>query len=272
MHNHPSHVVELLRRTALCAFALSATACDAITSPSSSEKAVSFSVAIAEKPASVAALRAAGASSASAVADGPLVIAVGNDTLVIDSVRVVLAQVVLARAGDDACGTAGHDDASDSECASLNTGPFIAKLPLTAGALSLFDVPVPKGVYSAVAVRVHKPNRLDSGPNVQAFLDAHPDWENKSIKVAGSFNGVPVHWSHDPVAQLEHTFEPPIVVDSAANFTLKIDVASWFRAANGSLIDPNAKTDALYPQIATNVKNSFSLFRDEQKDGHNDDQ
>jgi len=50
---------------------------------------------------------------------------------------------------------------------------------------------------------------------------------------------VAVHRSHDPTAQLTHTFVPPLVVDATAgsNFTLKIDVASnvknSFKAFNG---------------------------------------
>src|SRR5881394_4031856 len=174
MHHHLS-AAQKFRSIALCAALLGVAACDGLTPPRSSNKPVSFSVSTQPAAAAVAASRAP--SFEAAVADGPLVVTSGSDTLVIDSVRVVLAQVVLARAGDEACGTSGHDDSSDSECKSLNSGPFIVKLPLTAGAFSLFDVPVEQGTYSGFAVRVHKPNRDDSGPNVQAFLDAHPDWE-----------------------------------------------------------------------------------------------
>jgi len=269
MHHH-LNAVRKFRSIALCAALLGVAACDGLTPPRSSSRPVSFSVSTQEAAAAISASRMPSAAFEASVADGPLVVTSGSDTLVIDSVRVVLAQVVLARAGDEACGASGHDDSSDSECKSLNSGPFIVKLPLTAGAFSLFDVPVEQGAYSGFAVRVHKPNRADSGPNVQAFLDAHPDWENKSIKVDGTFNGVAVHWSHDPVAQLEAQFDPAIVVDSAANFTLKVNVASWFRAENGSLIDPNDKFNAQYPQVALNVKNSFSLFKDDSRDGHDD--
>jgi hypothetical protein len=243
--------------------------CDGLTSPSSSDtRPVSFSVSTAE-----AIVGAANTNRASfATVDAPLIIGVGSDTLRIDSVRVVLAQVSLRRAADTTCGTAGNDDASDGSCSSLDSGPSIVKLPLTAGALSLFDIPIPKGTYTGFSVRVHKPNRSDSGPNVTTFLAANPTWENISIRVDGAFNGVAVHWSHDPTVQLTHTFAPPLVIDATtgSNFTLKIDIASWFKAQNGSLIDPNAKTTAFYPQIANNVKNSFKVFKDDSKKGHDD--
>ena len=121
------------------------------------------------------------------------------------------------------------------------------------------------------AVRIHKPNRADSGPNVATFLAANPTWENVSIRVDGTFNGIAVHWSHDPVVQLTHTFNPPLVIDAnGSNFTLKIDIASWLKSTTRAWIDPNAKTNTQYPQIALNVKNSFKVFKDDSKKGHDD--
>jgi len=54
-----------------------------------------------------------------------------------------------------------------------------------------------------------------------------------------------------------------------SNSTLRIDVNGWFRAPSGAL-NPRAPTDVLYPQIAANVANSFKLFRDNAKKGHDD--
>src|SRR5205085_4775981 len=85
---------------------------------------------------------------------GALKIGVGTDTLVIDSVRVVLAQATLAKTGAQ-CGVDGHDDSADPDCARISTGPFIVKLPLGDGVLSLFDVPIPAGTFNRLAVCVH---------------------------------------------------------------------------------------------------------------------
>ena len=243
--------------------------CDGFTSPSSSAtRTVSFSVSTAEAVAGAANMNRA----MFATVDAPLVIGVGNDTLRIDSVRVVLAQVTLRQQADTLCGTTGYNDAADPTCTDLSTGPFIVKLPLNAGALSLFDIPIPKGTYTGFSVRVHKPNTSETGPNVVAFLTAHPEWLNKSAMVDGTFNGVAFHWSHDPPIQLTHTFSPPLVIDATtgSNFTLRADVASWFKAQTGVLINPNAPTNALYPQIAANVANSLKIFKDDSKTGHDD--
>jgi hypothetical protein len=259
------HSLSLYRSMATSAAVLALLACGEPTSTSGTP-AVSFSIATAEQLAGASTNRAVFATSAS----GALVIGVGTDTLVIDSVRVVLAQVTLAKTGQ-LCGVDGHDDAADPDCASISTGPFIVKLPLTSGVLSLFDVPIPAGTYNRLAVRVHKPNHTNSGPNVEAFLAAHPEWLNKSAMVDGTFNGVAFHWAHDPPIQLNHTFEPPLVISAdGSNFTLSINVDGWFRASSGVLINPGAPTNVLYPQIAANVANSFKLFRDNTKKGHDD--
>jgi hypothetical protein len=231
---------------------------------------VSFSVSTAEAITAGAAL--ADRASFATTTDGPLIIVAGADTLRIDSVRVVLAQVTLRQLADTLCGTTDYNDAADPTCTDLNTGPFVVKLPLTAGALSLFDIPIPKGTYTGFAVRVHKPNTTETGPNVVAFLAAHPEWLNKSAMVDGTFDGVAFHWSHDPPIQLTHTFTPPLVIDATtgSNFTLRADVASWFKATSGVLINPNAPTNALYPQIAANVATSFKVFKDDTKRGHDD--
>jgi hypothetical protein len=255
-------------RLALFAAAVAAmVACGDPASPTSgAPKAVSFSVATAEQS-PVSANRATFAVTTTST---PLIIAVGSDTLKIDSVRVVLAQVTLARTSVS-CGVDGHDDSADSACANLKSGPFIVKLPLTAGALDLMDIPIPAGSYTRLSVRIHKPNSAETGPNVVAFLQAHPEWLNKSAMVDGTFNGVAFHWSHDPPIQLTHDFSPPLVINAdGSNFTLRIDVGSWFKATSGALINPGAPTNVLYPQIASNVAKSFKLIKDVGKLGHDD--
>lgn len=211
------------------------------------------------------------ASEALDVAPAPvsLVVASGSDALQIDSVNVVFARVVLYRSSGAACGTDGHDDAQDQDCAELKSGPILVSLPLSAGAQTLFNVPASVGTYTGMKLRTHKPKRADSGPNTQAFLAAHPEYESRSIRVVGKFRGAPFVWTGDPEAQLEQSFVPPLSVTdvSGLNLTLKIDVASWFKAANGALLDPRTTS---YPQIANNIKQSFKAFEDKNHAGRDD--
>jgi hypothetical protein len=245
---------------------LAACAGDTLTTPAV-PGAVTFS--IATNAASPASLSRSGASFAVAPASGPLVVVSGADTLQLDSVNVVFSRVVLYRSAGTACGSDGHADGADHDCAELKAGPILVSLPLTSGAQTLFSVPAPVGTYTGMKLRTHKPNRADSGPNTQAFLVQHPEYENRSIRVVGKFRGTPFVWTGDPEAQLDQTFVPPLSVKDASglSLTLKIDVASWFKAQSGALLDPRTTS---YPQIANNIKQSFRTFEDKNHTGHDD--
>jgi hypothetical protein len=249
--------------------ALAACSGDTLTTPGAAPAPVTVS--FSTSAASPALHSLSSASFDVAPASGPLVVTSGNDTLQIDSVNVVFTRVVLYRVAGAACGTDGHDDASDQDCAELKSGPILVSLPLTAGAQTLFSVPAPVGTYTGMKVRTHKPNRADSGPNVQTFLAQHPEYENRSIRVVGKFRGAPFVWAGDPEAQLEQSFVPPLAVTetSGLDLTLKIDVTSWFKSQSGALLDPRTTS---YPQIANNIKQSFKAFEDKTHTGRDDHQ
>jgi hypothetical protein len=267
------HANQIVRRfTALTlvtvAGTLAACSADKLTTPAA-PGAVTLSIATSAAPA--ASFSRSGASFAVAPASTSLIVASGNDTLKIDSVNVVFARVVLQQAADSTCGEDYHDDAADHDCAELKAGPILVSLPLTAGAQTLFNVPVPVGTYTGMKLRTHKPNRADSGPSTQAFLAAHPEYENKSIRVVGKFRGVPFVWTGDPEAKYEQEFVPPLSVADASglNLTLKIDVSKWFTTAGGALLNPGTTA---YWQIAENIKQSFRAFEDSDHHGDDDHQ
>jgi hypothetical protein len=247
---------------------IAACSSDTLTTPTA-PGAVTFS--IATRASSPASLSLSSASSDVASAPTSLIVTSGNDTLQLDSVNVVFARVVLHRASDTACGDDGHDDAADQDCAELKDGPILVSLPLSAGAQTLFNVSAPVGTYTGMKLRTHKPNRADSGPNTQAFLAQHPEYENRSIRVVGKFRGTPFVWQGDPEAQLEQSFVPSLTVADASglNLTARIDVASWFTAPGGALLDPRTTS---YPQIADNIKLSFKAFEDKNHTGSDDHQ
>lgn len=248
---------------------LAACSADTLTTPTA-PGAVTFSIATrAGSPAAFS--RSSASFDAASAAPTSLVVVSGTDTLQLDSVNVVFARVVLHRASDTACGDDGHDDAADQNCAELKTGPILVSLPLTAGAQTLFNVSAPAGTYTGMKLRTQKPNRADSGPNTQTFLAQHPEYENRSIRVVGKFRGAPFVWQGDPEAQLEQSFVPALSVTDASglNLTAKIDVASWFTAPGGALLDPRTTS---YPQIANNIKLSFKAFEDKNHTGNDDHQ
>ena len=91
------HSPSLYRSAAAGAAVLTLLACGDPVSPSGdTQHAVSFAVSTGEQLAGASLSRA----TSDLTASGALRIAVGKDTLIIDSIRVVLAQVTLAKTGE----------------------------------------------------------------------------------------------------------------------------------------------------------------------------
>src|SRR6266699_4003070 len=71
-------------------------------------------------------------------------------------------------------------------------------------------------------------------------------------------------------AEIEMDFATPITVGpGTSNFTVSVDVASWFKDASGNFLDPNDPANA--ETINANIRHSFRAFADEDHDGVDDD-
>ena len=216
-----------------------------------------------------------------------------GDSLVVDSVFVVVRKLKLEGGpANSACAQSGemdHDslggvapdsglassdtaesESADDDCNELKLGPFLIALPLdSSGALQQFSVTVDTGTYSRVKFQIHKPE----GANDAAFLAAHPEYAGVSIRVAGRWNGTPFIFTTGVTDVQEVRFNPPLVVgDAPTSFTLFVDLSGWFRAVDGSLIDPATAGDggANATVVHQNIVRSFHAFEDGDHDGHDD--
>ncbi|HSB53199.1 MAG TPA: hypothetical protein VLD58_02550 [Gemmatimonadales bacterium] len=230
-------------------------------------------------------------------------VATATDTLVLDSVQLVLRDIKFQRVNEDACdnenepgddnGTdsvphtirmaslhddGGSDDGDDGHadaCESFNAGPYLLDVPLDTAVAKAFTIAVDTGTYEQVRFRIHKPEDDGDARDV-AFLAAHPDFNKVSIRVVGSFNGQAFTFITDLSAQERMALVPPLVVaDSMQNVdvTIKVDVSKWFSNGAGGLVDPNTglKGEANENLVKDNIRNSFRAFRDDNRDGEDDD-
>lgn len=218
------------------------------------------------------------------------------NTLVLDTVQLVLRDIRFKRTDDDACdGDDDHDDDSlvahvrhddDSDdgdgddghadgCEYFNAGPYLLDLPLDTSIVRAFSLAVDTGTYDEVRFKIHKP-RSDSGDGKDAqFLANHPEFDKVSIRVVGSYNGAPFTFTTDLNAEQRMDFFPPLVVaDSVTNVdvTIKVDLDGWFRDDAGSLVDPatankGGPNDSL---VQDNIRDSFHAFRDDDCDGEDE--
>lgn len=199
---------------------------------------------------------------------GPVEYTDGTNTLVITQVEMVVREVELKRSEySSQC----DSTASQDQCEELESGPYLLDLPLSDGATSVVAVEVQPGTYDEFEFKVHKPS---DDPADAAFLAAHPGFDGVSIRVTGTWNGAPFVYETDHSAEQELDLNPPLVVTDAgtADFTLFIDLGTWFRASDNSLIDPSSANNGGPNESAveTNIENSFQSFEDENHDGHDD--
>ena len=236
-----------------------------------------FSLAV--RPAGTAASRMASLAEPYTITD-----ASGN-TLTLDKVEMVLREIELKRAdrdvvcgeddanSDDDSNDDSSDDASADDCEELEFGPVLFDLNLGGGATQVFTVEVAAGSYDKLEFEIHKPED-DGDANDAAFLAAHPDFRDVSIRVSGSYNGTPFTYVTDLGEEQEQALVPPLSVATAAatDLTLFVDVNGWFRTGAGTLVDPASANvgGANQSLVENNIENSFDAFEDGDHDGHDD--
>ncbi len=240
------------------------------------------------------------------VSGGPETFTDGTNTLVVESAQMVLRDIDFHfvetatctedgsddgsvdggnGSGDDNGGNSGSsstsasangnvalshdDDGNDQDCDELRIGPYLLDLPLGAGAARAFSIELPAGSYREVKFKVHKATSETDA----AFVAAHPEFEQRSVHVVGTYNGVAFDFASDATASQENEFNPPLVVDgaTATDLTLFVDLSSWF-LVNGVLVDPaQANGDQPFAsQVKSNIKASIRAFEDDDRDGEDD--
>ena len=231
------------------------------------------------------------ATASSATSNGPaaadVVVTKGADNIVISQVQIVARKLRLRRS-DGTCtedpdqndapasllatGGRANDDGGtaeteDADCPVLKLGPLLLEPPLTDGAVTTFTADVPVGTYTKLRIQIHKPK----GSNDAAFLAAHPDFADVSIRVKGTFDGTPFTFDSPLTEEEEIVLPTPVEVTTAGStaFTLFLDVRGWFLDATGAaLVNPSSA--AVRSQIEHNIRASFRAFRDDDHDGEDD--
>jgi hypothetical protein len=214
-------------------------------------------------------LATSGAASASTASGGPETFSDGTNTLVIEQVDLVLREVELrtGASGDDCGESMNHES-----CEKLELGPILLSLPLgTDSALRAFSVDVPAGSYTGVQFEIHPP----SGSEDAAFIAANPSFENVSVHVAGTYNGVTFDFVSDLEAEQEIHFATPLVVTegAATDLTLLVDLDTWFRDAAGIILDPATAAAGQLNEnlVKENIRSALDAFEDHDCNGIDDD-
>ena len=77
----------------------------------------------------------------------------------------------------------------------------------------------------------------------------------------------------DGCMEIEMDFRPALEVgETGVNITVNLDVLSWFRGADGTLIDPRTAVpgQANASVVSANIWRSLAVFEDDDHDGYDD--
>jgi len=194
-----------------------------------------------------------------------LVAGTGEDAITITKAQVVLRQVRLERSAAITCSDDAVEESDD--CAEIELGPVLVDLPLTADVTPTLDGLVPAGTYARMKLQLHKPS---DHVRDAAFLTAHPEFEDVSVRVEGTYRGEPFVFTSSVTDVMHLGFNPPLLVEgTTTNVTVGIDVASWFAGTAGATLSPTDPANA--SAIASRIQASFRAFGDGDRDGHEDD-
>jgi hypothetical protein len=185
----------------------------------------------------------------------------GGAPIVITKAQLVISFIDLHPQGvATSCGLANDDG-----CPQMRLGPVLVDLPLDASTKTDFSANIPAGSYSGVTLEMDGVQPSD--PGATAFLAANPNMQDVSFRVEGTYNGAAFVYTTSLSVAMEMPLSTPVTVGGAggaSNLTMAIDVASWFK--NGSTtLDPSNSGNASI--IATNIRNSFRVFEDNNRDG-----
>jgi hypothetical protein len=189
-----------------------------------------------------------------------LTIAGANGTLVIDDLRMVVAEFELK--GDDDVNTCGGvdddgtddrgsgdasgDDGAADDCDDFDAGPMFIDFPLTGGAVSVGSGNVPAGTYREVEFQVEDLDDDEENAAERARIDRlrtqilaqFPDWpRDASLLVVGTFTptgGTPQSFRAFIEAEIEIETElsPRLVVGEGESRSVDVllDAATIFRS------------------------------------------
>ena len=226
----------------------------------------------ANPPAASSALQSFQAPTVSTAGDSTL-ITMGNDTIVVRSIELVLREIELKRVEVVACDSvSGNDD-----CEEFEVGPVLVSVPLGSVATeAMVAILAPPGLYNRLEFEIHKPESSDDA----AFIAAHPDFNGVSIRVTGTYSQAGTRsdfvYTSDMGAEQEVFIDPPLTVSDgvATNVTLRVDIATWFVDEAGTALVNPASANKGQPNesvVKDHIQASLDAFHDDDRDGHDDD-
>ncbi len=205
-----------------------------------------------------------------------ILVGAAGDTLKISTVQLVLGNVELRRADVAACPDSipvspNRERSSDERgCSRLDLGPMLLDVPLDSTGASKLAVAIPAGSYREIEFELDKVRTGSSASAAESlFVAQHPEFRDVTVRVTGTYRGVPFTFVSHVEAEVEFEFEPALLVEAGVNdnITVSLDLGRWFRGETGGLLAPTVENQS---RIEQNIVTSFDAFGDRNRDGKED--
>ena len=193
--------------------------------------------------------------------DVPSPAAVDQDTLTLETVKILLKNVELFLDSDEE----GEEHERSEE---VEVGPFVVNLNLSGTLNPITLTNIPEGTYKGVKFEIHRLGREEAAIDSE-FIDSTCGEKGYSIIVSGTYLGNPFVFKSGKSFNQRVYFPGPVTITSGGfiNVTLTVDPYSWFEK-DGNFIDPNNPEN--YWLINHLIKESFRSFKDDDRDGDPD--
>jgi len=146
----------------------------------------------------------------------------------------------------------------------LSEGPLLIDVSgdsLSGSLLQLATANVPAGAYDELKIQVHRAQ----APAPASFDDLVK--QDASVLLEGEIDGQAFTFASGLEAEIEH--EGAFTLgDASSNITLDLDASRWFKAADGTRLDPRDASARI--AIEANIRASFGAFEDDDHDGMDD--
>lgn len=147
------------------------------------------------------------------------------------------------------------DDQDEADEVKFRAGAATISLPLEGGVITPFTGALPQGTFTRLSMKA------------------------QFVRLRGTVDGQPFDVTVPVNSKLKVLIDPPLAVGGGtssvpANVSVNIDVASWLKDSNGSVIDPRQlSTDPeLRREFRKRVRESFHAFKDQDHDGREIDE
>lgn len=181
-----------------------------------------------------------------------------QNILILDTVKILIIDIKL------------NVSNNNQDSTNFKVGPFVLFLNLTSGINEISSAIIPSGEYDKVKFEIHKLNDDEATPDPE-FSDVNGKY---SVIVKGWYLGNYFVYKSSKSAHQILQFPNTISITSAnlSNITLVVKPYIWF-INNDVYLDPRdpANSNDIDNNIKNNFKNSLKAFKDNDKNGIQDE-